>query len=169
MPARWRWGIAMPAAWIALAGCASPAHKLGPREDYAADGAVSADIVDRADAARDQPAAGSTYFNPLPVRENAWPDYPPELLARRLPETTVVARIVVDETGAVARADLVDSSGDEPAFADAVLSAVRGWTVIPLKRITGDKVERLPFTQDYRFTFRQVNGRVVVDFGGGPG
>ena len=88
---------------------------------------------------------------------------------RRLPETTVVARIVVDETGAVARADLVDSSGDEPAFADAVLSAVRGWTFIPLKRITGDKVERLPFTQDYRFTFRQVNGRVVVDFGGGPG
>ena len=78
----------------------------------------------------------------------------------------LVVRIVVDETGAVARAELVDGSSGEAAFAEAVLSAVRGWAFIPLKRITGARVERLPFTQDYRFTFRQVNGRAVVEFGG---
>jgi len=54
-------------------------------------------------------------------------------------------------------------SGGEPAFREAVLSAVGRWTFIPLKRVTGDKVERLPFTQDYRFTFRQVDGRAVVE------
>ena len=166
MPARWHWGVAMPAACIALAGCASPTHRVEAREGYLADGAVSADIVDRPDSARYQPVAGSVYLNPLPIRENALPQYPPDLLARRLPEATVVVRIVVDETGAVARAELVDGSSGEAAFAEAVLSAVRGWTFIPLKRITGARVERLPFTQDYRFTFRQVNGRAVVEFGG---
>lgn len=159
----------MMAACSVLVGCASPVHKPEVHEGYAADGAVSAEIVDRPDASRYQVVAGSTYFNPLPIRENARPAYPAVLLERRLPPVTVVARIVVSDSGAVERADVVESTSDEQAFGDAVLSAVAGWTFIPLKRITGDRVERLPFTQDYRFTFRQVNGRAVVEFGDGRG
>lgn len=150
-----------------LSGCAlqSPAV-FSPGAAYVADGAVSAEIVDTADEnARYQPVPGSSYLDPLPIRENAKPDYPPDLLDRRLPPVTVVVRLVVDGAGAVADARVVDD-GDAPAFGDAVLAAVRSWTFIPLKRVTGSRVEPLPFTQDYRFTFRQVNGRAVVESGG---
>lgn len=166
---RRRWLVAVLGASGVLAGCASQAHKTEPREGYAADGAVSAEIVDRPDAARYQPVVGSSYLGPLPIRENARPEYPSSLLARRLPAAVVVARIVVDGAGAVARAEVVESTSEEPAFRDAVLSAVGSWTFIPLKRITGDKVEPLPFTQEYRFTFKQLNGRAVVEFSDDPG
>jgi len=148
-----------------MAGCSSVAHEDARRIGYAADGEVGAEIVDAPAGARYQAVAGSAYFNPLPVRENAKPDYPSALLARRLPPASVVARLVVDGTGAVERATVVETSGDDRAFADAVLSTVKTWTFIPLKRITGDRIERLPFTQDYRFVFRQVNGRAVVESG----
>jgi TonB family protein len=157
--------IAMLAACALLAGCASQASRLELREGYAADGAVSAEIVDQPDGARYQPVAGSMYFSPLPIRENAKPEYPADLLARRLPAAVVVARLVVDGMGAVERAEVIESTSEEPAFRDAVLSAVKGWTFIPLKRVTGDTIERLPFTQEYRFTFKQVNGHAVVESG----
>lgn len=146
-----------------MAACASARRQEAGRIGYAADGAVRAEIVEAPATGRYQPVAGSMYFNPLPVRDNVPPEYPPALLARRLPEVVVVARLVVDGDGAVERAQIVDDGGGEPAFRDAVLSAVGRWTFIPLKRVTGDKVERLPFTQDYRFTFRQVDGRAVVE------
>ena len=63
-------------------------------------------------------------------------------------------------------ARIIGNAGGEPAFADAVVVAVRGWTFFPLKRVTGRVVEPLPFTQDYRFVFRQLNGRAVVEWGG---
>jgi TonB family protein len=136
------------------AGCASSPHAPEPREGYAADGAVSAEIVDAADEdARYQPVPGSSYLSPLPVRENAKPEYPPALLDRRLPPVTLVVRLIVDGAGKVADARIVENGGGETAFADAVLAAVRGWTFFPLKRVTGRQVEPLPFTQDYRFTF----------------
>ena len=58
-----------------LAGCASQPPAPQPREGYAADGAVSAEIVetDNADA-RYQPVAGSSYLDPLPLRDNAKPE-----------------------------------------------------------------------------------------------
>lgn len=167
--APWRWRAAMLAASGVLAGCALQAHKPESREGYAADGAVSAEIIDRPDTARYQPVVGSTYFNPLPIRENAKPVYPVALLEQRLPPVAVVARIIVDGTGAVERAEVIESTSDEPAFRDAVLLAVRSWTFVPLRRVTGDRIEPLPFTQEYRFTFKQLNGRAVVEFGGGPG
>jgi hypothetical protein len=53
----------------------------------------------------------------------------------------------------------------ERGFGAAVLAVVPDWTFMPLLRVTGDKIEPLPFTQDYRFVFRQVNGRAVVESG----
>lgn len=150
-----------------LAGCASKPPAPPPRDGYAADGAVSAEIVDTADAdARYQPMPGSSYLSPLPVRENARPAYPPALLDRRLPPAEVVVRLIVDGAGKVADARIIANAGAEPAFAEAVLEAVRGWSFFPLKRVTGRVVEPLPFTQDYRFVFRQFNGRAVVELGG---
>jgi TonB family protein len=150
-----------------FAGCASSPRAPEAREGYAADGAVSAEIVDAADGdARYQPMPGSSYLSPLPMRENAKPEYPPALLDRRLPPATLMVRLIVDGAGKVADARIVENGSGEAAFADAVLAAVRGWTFFPLKRVTGRQVEPLPFTQDYRFTFRQVNGRAVVEAGG---
>ena len=166
-----RWSEAAPASVVvllsAVAGCASQPAAPPPREGYAADGAVSAEIVETADAdARYQPMPGSSYLSPLPVRGNAKPEYPPALLDRRLPPAEVVVRLIVDGAGKVADARIMENAGGEPAFAEAVLVAVRGWTFFPLKRVTGRVVEPLPFTQDYRFVFRQVNGRAVVELGG---
>ena len=150
-----------------LVGCASQPPAPQPREGYAADGAVSAEIVetDNADA-RYQPVAGSSYLDPLPLRDNAKPEYPPALLGQRLPPVTVVVRLIVDGAGKVADARVIENAGGAPAFGEAVLVAVRGWSFHPLKRVTGRVVEPLPFTQDYRFVFRQINGRAVVELGG---
>lgn len=149
------------------AGCSSVAHEAIHRSAYVADGAVSAEVVDAADGdARYQPMPGSSYLSPLPMRENAKPEYPPALLDRRLPPAMLVVRLIVDGAGKVADARIIENASAETAFAEAVLTAVRGWTFFPLKRVTGRQVEPLPFTQDYRFTFRQVNGRAVVDAGG---
>ena len=148
-----------------LAGCASRPVPESVREGYASDGAVSAEIVEQPGSARYQPVPGSIYFSPLPTRENATPEYPAGLLAQQLPPITLVARIVVDATGVVERAEVVERSHDQLALEAAVLSAVRMWAFIPLKRIAGSKIEPLPFTQEYRFTFMQVNGRAVVETG----
>lgn len=166
-PAVLRLPLAALVSAMLATGCASSPRAPEAREGYAADGAVSAEIVDAADeGARYQPVPGSSYLSPLPVRENAKPEYPPALLDRRLPPVTLVVRLIVDGAGKVADARIVESGGGEAAFADAVLAAVRGWTFFPLKRVTGRQVEPLPFTQDYRFTFRQLNGRAVVEAGG---
>ena len=158
--------MSMIAACGWVSGCASAPRKDAARIAYASDGAVRAEIVDVPSEGRYQAVPGSTYFDPLPIRGNAQPVYPADLLARRLPAMVVVARIVVDGAGAVVRADIVETGG-EPAFGQAVLSAVKDWTFIPLKRVTGDRIERLPFTQEYRFTFSQVNGRAVVESANG--
>jgi TonB family protein len=148
-------------------GCASTSGAPAARDGYAADGAVSAEIVDAPEGnARYQPMPGSSYLSPLPMRENAKPEYPPALLDRRLPPAMLVVRLIVDGAGKVADARIIENASAEAAFAEAVLAAVRGWTFFPLKRVTGRQVEPLPFTQDYRFTFRQVNGRAVVEAGG---
>ena len=148
---------------IASTGCATTDIPSHTRMAYAASGAVSADIVDVASTQRYQAVPGRSYVHPVPRRANASPEYPRALLDRRLPPVEVVVRIVVDGTGSVARAAVIGGGGgDEAAFAEAALSAVRGWIFAPLMQVTGDKAEPLPFSQDYRFTFRQVDGRAVV-------
>ena len=135
MPVRLREGT--PASVVvllsAVAGCASQPIAPPPRDGYAAEGAVSAEIVDSAGAdARYQPMPGSSYLDPLPLRDNATPEYPPALLDRRLPPVEVVVRLIVDGAGKVADARIIENAGGEPAFAEAVRVAVRGWTFYPL-------------------------------------
>lgn len=162
-----RFLLLLAASGCLATGCSSLGRQTMHDRAYAADGAVSAEIVDAPEGnARYQPMPGSSYLSPLPMRENAKPAYPPALLDRRLPPAMLVVRLIVDGAGKVADARIIENASAEAAFAEAVLAAVRGWTFFPLKRVTGRQVEPLPFTQDYRFTFRQVNGRAVVEAGG---
>ena len=125
-----------------LAGCVSQLVAEPAREGYAADGAVNAEMVEQPDAARYQPVQGSAYLSPQPIRENARPEYPAGLLEQELPSVTLVARMVVSGAGALARAEVIERSHDQPAFEDAVVAAIRTWVFIP-----------------------QTNGRAVVEAG----
>ena len=155
--------IAPFAICVCLAnGCTSAPQKTSQSTRYSADGAVSAEIVDQPSQQRYEILPGEAYFRELPKRENAQPVYPENLLARQLHPVTVVARLIVNSAGVVEKANIVDPLPDQPEFSQAVLSAVQGWTFIPLMRVIGNKLEPLPFTQDYKFTFKQINGRAVV-------
>ena len=145
-----------------LSGCSSTAERTLPSAGYAADGAVSGEIVDMPSSGRYQVLPGSSYSQPMALQDNRTPEYPHALLDRRLPPVSVVVRLIVGGDGAVEDARILDADDAEPAFAQAVVAAVSGWTFVPLRRITGTQSEPLPFSQEYRFTFSQHNGRAVV-------
>ena len=86
----------------------------------------------------------------------------------RLEPVEVIVRIVVSKSGFVDNAEVVDPRPSHAEFSDSVLHAVRTWSFIPLQRVTGNKIEPLPFTQDYKFIFKQVNGRAEVTQGSAP-
>lgn len=142
-------------------GCTS-APKKESRVRYSSDGAVSAEIVDKPPGERYEPLPGETYFREVPKPENVHPTYPPELLEKQLEPVSVIVRLIVSDLGTVEKADIVVPAPSYPAFSQAVLTAVKTWTFVPLKRATGNKTESLPFTQDYKITFTQINGRAVV-------
>lgn len=149
---------------ITATGCASqPPPVATPPVGYAANGSVSAEILEADATARYQPVPGSDYLDPVGNPRNARPVYPAGLLRQRLPPVQVAVRLIVDATGGVIDARIVADQGGEQPFADAVLVAVRGWRFAPLQRVTGTRLESLPFTEDYRFTFRQINGHAVVE------
>ena len=136
---------------------------------YSADGVVSAEIVYELSVDRYEIQPGEEYVRELPMRENVQPIYPASQLTKQLDAVSIIARIIVNETGTVDEAEIVEASTDKQEFQEAVLAAVKTWTFVPLKRIVGDKVEMLPFMQDYRFTFKQENGQAVVVQGSGSG
>ena len=136
---------------------------------YSADGAVSAEIVYEPSVDRYEIQPGEEYVRELPMRENVQPIYPASQLTKQLDAVSIIARIIVNETGTVDEAEIVEASTDKQEFQEAVLAAVKTWTFVPLKRIVGDEVEMLPFMQDYRFTFKQENGQAVVVQGSGSG
>ncbi len=152
-------------ATCAVASCASKPAKEVSRTSYAADGSVKAEIVAAPEGSRYEVIPGVDYISPEPAAQNAMPEYPPELLAKNLDPIEVIARVVVNETGSVQIATLVGSTSQETAFSDGALAAVRTWTFVPLQRVEGLNAEAIPFTQDYRFTFKQVNGRAIVESG----
>ena len=143
-------------------GCATAPERKEQETAFISDGAVSAEIVDKPTNERYEILPGEQFFRELPKQENARPVYPASLLAKQLEPVSIIARIVVNGTGAVESAEIVESSTAIPDFSESVLVAVKTWTFIPLKRVTGSKIEPLPFTQDYKFTFKQENGRAVV-------
>lgn len=153
----------------ALAACVSklnkkPAKPIGDIS-YTSDGAVKAEIVVAPGVARYQVTPGVSFSNPEPATENPDPIYPPALLDKRLEPAEVIVRVIVNGAGTVETATVIRNSSEEKAFADATLAAVKTWMFRPLKRTEGLVVEALPFTQEYRFTFRQVNGRAIVSSG----
>jgi hypothetical protein len=136
-----------------------------------------------------QPASSDTYADPAPEEQydypvrfgdNAPPNYPDALLAKRLPPLSVKVRLIVDETGCVTESNPLESATPaDPAFFSAIQAAVRDWKFTPLVRITAGagrteiifqgvksvysgKATALPFHQDYEFTFTQRDGKGFV-------
>lgn len=142
-------------------GCTSTPKKES-RVGYSSDGSVSAEIVAKPRGEQYEPLPGETYFREVPQPENVHPTYPRELLDKQLEPVDVVVRLIVSDLGTVEKADIVPPAPSYPEFSQAVLTAVKTWTFVPLKRATANKIESLPFTQEYKITFKQVNGRAVV-------
>jgi TonB family protein len=145
-----------------VAGCATTPEETTSQTSFLADGVVAAEIVDKPSSERYEIRPGEQFFSEVPRRENVRPAYPTQLLVERLGPISVTARIVVNASGEVEKAEIVESSAAIPQFSESVLAAVKTWTFLPLKRVVGNKLEPLPFTQDYKFTFKQENGRAVV-------
>lgn len=126
-------------------------------------GAVGAEAILAPPDARYEVVEDVDYLLPKPSVLNAMPDYPLQLLEKNLAPVHVTVRLVVDTQGLVERAEILDSTTSEEAFSEAVLEPVKTWTFSPLTRVERMVAEPLPYTQDYRFTFRQVDGRAIVE------
>lgn len=120
-----------------------------------------------------------TWFEPAPMNEHVAPVYPEDLLAQRLPATTVRVRVIVDENGIVTDSTALAAPPNYPQFFAAVQAAVRQWTYSPLVRsVPADeetqlhfngwsatysgKATAMPFHQDYDIVFTQKDGKGVV-------
>lgn len=154
--------VALLACMTASCASAPPERQASSTTTFTADGVVAAEVVDTPSDQRYVMQPGEQFLREIPKRENARPLYPAALLAAQLDPVSVIARLVVNSSGQVERAEIVESTTEIAEFSESVLVAVRTWTFIPLQRVHGSKLEALPFTQDYRFTFRQENGRAVV-------
>lgn len=116
-----------------------------------------------------------SFSKPEPVDHPA-PAYPAELLPLHLPPQTFAAKVIVGADGRVAEVRMLAAPGASAsphahAFVDAIRRAVMAWTYTPLRIVTwvdsdhGAKVQRveaLPFSLDYAFTFAVKDGQPVV-------
>ncbi|MBK9116813.1 MAG: energy transducer TonB [Betaproteobacteria bacterium] len=128
---------------------APPPGTVSARENYAAMGGISPDLVSRA------------HMNYLievekPVRVLNLPEvpYPPEALAAGR-QDTVVAWVAIDREGAIE--DVVIDSG-EPEFADAVLAALPTAKFLPAE----ERGELVPFYILLQFDFRTARGTATA-------
>lgn len=130
---------------------------------------------------------GQAFRMPL-LRDTVDPALPADTPRRNLPPTSVCVRVIVDAAGAVQRSEpLLDRdecrAGADPANADllaAVDRAVRSWRYVPAALChypgpapagAGDcagaqRIEEVPVTLNYAFTFQMERGRVWVQRGG---
>lgn len=157
-------------ATCVVGGCASKRalDKADPGSQitsYASNGDVKAEVIEAPERARYKATKGVTFISPEPWEKNAVPKYPPGLLIKRLDPVEVVVRVIVNTVGSVDSATIASTSSEEQAFAEETLAAVKRWAFSPLQRIEGPSIQPLPFSQEYRFIFRQVNGRAVVSSG----
>jgi TonB family protein len=150
------------------AGCKSVPKKSPTRIDYTSDGNVSAQRLHAPANESYATDSTTTYAGSNPAKDNAVPQYPAGLLSNRLPPVSVSVRVIVDASGAVTDAFVAEGDSVPSEFARAVLTAVRSWRFEPLKRMSEGITETLPFSQQYRFVFTQVNGRPVVSSGHAP-
>lgn len=169
---------ALTLSLLLLNACATvPAPTRAPAAPTAT-GHVDAAVLQAPAADRYAAADGVSYEQPAAFPDNALPDYPPALLAQRLPPQRVAVRIVVDAAGRVVAANRLDAQEQDPAFFQAVSDAVMQWRFFPLVEIRrgepaslsiGDVTTRysgqpkaLPFHQDYAFRFVQQDGQPSV-------
>lgn len=158
---------AIAAAAILFAGCAtksSPKPPAPPVERRT--GEVSESIVESDAASRYVIEPGQTYESPVVLGEYSLPEYPADRLADRLPPIEIVVRVVVGSEGLVERVDPLGETNDTTrAFYDATKDALMRWEFSPfrIKDKATSIVRDLPFHQDYRFVFRQIDGKPVVE------
>ncbi|MCX7562725.1 hypothetical protein OS176_04065 [Xanthomonadaceae bacterium XH05] len=128
-------------------------------------------------------ASNESFQSPLPAPDNGLPDYPPDLLARRLPPQSVCVRISIDEFGIVTDGEPVDQGPDcnlgmdvESAFYAAAVAAVSEWRFEPAFRCIypegnipelgcgsdGTREVPQPVSLIYRFVFEQIDGQARV-------
>ncbi|MCE5232904.1 MAG: hypothetical protein ABFC67_09145 [Mizugakiibacter sp.] len=170
------WTSARAAAWL-LAGAAvlGGCRHADVRVDPPNRGDVSyRALVDPAQS-RYVLEPQQSFSKPEPVDHPA-PPYPAELLPLRLPPQAFAAKVIVGADGRVADVRMLVAPGaSAPPHADAFATAIRrtvmAWTYTPLRIVTwvdsdhGAKVQRvetLPFSLDYAFTFAVQNGQPVV-------
>lgn len=144
-------------------GCASRQIEDVGTSSRITKGAVGAEAIVAPPEARYEVVEDVDYLLPQPSVLNAMPDYPPQLLEKNLAPVQMTVRLVVDAQGLVERAEILESTTSEEAFSEAVLESVKTWTFSPLTRVKSMVAEPLPYTQGYRFTFRQVDGRAIVE------
>lgn len=122
------------------------------------------------------------------LHDNADPTLPADSARTQLPPTTVCVRVIIDAAGAVQRTEpLLDRAecmaGADPANADllqAIDHAARTWQYVPAAicyyRISAppptddcagaERVEPVPVTLNYAFTFQMTRGQVRVQRAG---
>lgn len=159
--------VAIAAVAILFVGCAtksSPKPPAPPVERRT--GEVSESIVESDAASRYVIEPGQTYESPVVLGEYSLPEYPADRLTDRLPPIEIMVRVVVGSEGLVERVDPLGETNDtNRAFYDATKDALMRWEFSPfrIKDEATSIVRDLPFHQDYRFVFRQIDGKPQVD------
>lgn len=150
-----------------VAGCAhwdkqQPGTPVDPI--HQADGRVNARILDVPSSEQYRMAANGHFSSPTAFSHNPMPQYPEALLVRRLPPAEVRIRVVVDADGVVTSTSPVGDVGpDRQSFVDATIAAVTYWQFTPLYMTDEQgQWQKMPFHQDYAFTFTQVDGKGSV-------
>lgn len=159
--------VAIAVVAMLFVGCAtksSPKPPAPPVERRT--GEVSESIVESDAASRYVIEPGQTYESPVVLGEYSLPEYPADRLADRLPPIEIVVRVVVGSEGLVERVDpLCETNDGNRAFYDATKDALMRWEFSPfrIKDEATSIVRDLPFHQDYRFVFRQIDGKPLVE------
>jgi TonB family protein len=165
------------AAFLILTACV--AQRAIERADSPRMGSVAMQAVSADDSQSYAAETNETWFEPAPMGDHVAPVYPEELLAQKLPATTVRVRLIVDTNGIVTDSTALEAPSNYPQFFAAVQAAVRQWTYSPLVRSVpgkedtalhfngwsvtySGKATAMPFHQDYDIVFTQKDGQGVV-------
>lgn len=162
---------------LSLAACSS----APPRPPELRDGAVQAQQLPAAAGDRYEHSEETRYEPPVAAADNPIPEYPPALLAKRLPQRSVRVRLIVDSDGRVGEIQALDAPAQaaDDAFLGSVRAACAQWRFSPLIERTRVPVQTadadgtlwteyqerqraLPFHLDYAFRFEQVDGKAMT-------
>ena len=145
-------------------GCTSSPDALRYETADNVAGNVEASLLEAPSSEQYDAKRGESFLGPHRAPDSAMPAYPLSSLTSRLAPVEVKVRIVVSAEGVVTSTSSLGEPGEHPKeFLDAVVSAVSTWRFYPLLKIDASgKSTKLPFHQDYAFTFKQVDGKGVV-------